>query len=157
MIFIGIDPGKSGGFAEITEYASGDITYKTFPWDDVLFTDFLSKLKRTEHSIIAIVEKVSAMPNQGVVSMFNFGKSCGFIEGALTQCHIPYQLIIPQRWKREFSLNKSKDDSILVCKHLFPDANLMRNARCIKPSDGMAEALLIAEYGRRLYKRGGSK
>jgi len=95
------------------------------------------------------VEKVGAMPGQGVVSMFNFGKSAGFIEGVLSAYHISYILVPPQRWKKEFDLHSDKQQSIDVCKRLFPDVNLLPTPRCKKPSDGMAEALLIAEYARR--------
>jgi crossover junction endodeoxyribonuclease RuvC len=89
------------------------------------------------------------MPGQGVTSMFSFGKSAGFIEGVLTALAIPYQLVPPQTWKKVFSLNASKLNSIEVCQKLFPDVDLMRTERCKKPHDGMAEALLMAEYARR--------
>lgn len=83
--------------------------------------------------------------------MFNFGKSAGFIEGVLQAYGIPYQLITPQKWKKEFSLGHSKEDSITVCKRLFPSVKLLPTDRCKKESDGMAEALLMAEYARRKF------
>ena len=154
MIYLGVDPGKRGGFAYIHEI-DRFVEYRAYSWDDVIYIAVLEKLMKLNEPIFGIVEKVSAMPNQGVVSMFTFGKSCGYIEGVLSAFKIAFQTVVPMKWKREFSLNKSKDDSIVVCQKLFPNADLMRNERCVKPSDGMAEALLMAEYGRRLYKRGG--
>lgn len=154
MIYLGIDPGKRGGFAFIREI-EGDYVYNCYPWDDNVFICTLEKLLALNDPIFGIVEKVSAMPNQGVVSMFTFGKSCGYIEGVLSAFKIAFQTVVPMKWKREFSLNKSKEESISVCQKLFPHAILLPNSRCHKPSDGMAEALLMAEYGRRLYKRGG--
>lgn len=90
------------------------------------------------------------MPGQGVTSMFNFGKSAGYIEGVLTALGIPYQLVMPKRWKAEFTLcGKDKQASIETCKRLFPDVSLRASERCRKDSDGMAEALLMAEFARR--------
>ena len=89
------------------------------------------------------------MPGQGVTSMFSFGKSAGFIEGVLQALRIPYQLIPPQKWKKEFGLNSSKQKSIDVCKKLFPNVSLRRTERCTTDHDGMAESLLMAEYARR--------
>ena len=89
------------------------------------------------------------MPGQGVVSMFNFGHNLGFIEGVLQSNSIPYQLVPPQTWKREFSLSSEKAKSIEVCQKLFPKANLLATERSRKPSDGIAEAVLMAEYARR--------
>jgi crossover junction endodeoxyribonuclease RuvC len=99
---------------------------------------------------MACVEKVGAMPGQGVTSMFNFGKSAGFIEGVLSALLIPYQLIPPAKWKREFSLiGKDKQASIITCRKLFPELDLKRTERCRTDSDGKAEALLLAEWARR--------
>lgn len=87
------------------------------------------------------------MPGQGVTSMFHFGKSAGYIEGVLKAFHIPYDLIPPQRWKKHYGLHSDKQESIDKCLELFPDTCLLPTQRCKKPSDGMAEALLIAKYG----------
>ena len=89
------------------------------------------------------------MPGQGVVSMFNFGHNLGFIEGLLQAFGISYQLVPPQTWKKEFSVTSDKNTSIQVCQKLFPDVNLLPTQRSRKPSDGMAEALLMAEYAKR--------
>lgn len=98
---------------------------------------------------MACVEKVASMPKQGVKSTFEFGKSAGYIEGVLSACGISYQLVPPRVWKKEFSLGSNKHESIVVCKRLFPAVNLRPSPVCRKDSDGMAEALLMAEYARR--------
>lgn len=98
----------------------------------------------------AYVEKVGAMPGQGVTSMFHFGKSAGYIEGVLKAKNIPFELVSPQKWKKKYELHSDKEQSIAKCKELFPDINLLRTPRCKKESDGMAEALLIANYGKSL-------
>lgn len=144
IIYLGVDPGKSGGYAVIQDRQAS-----VFPWDDTEFAEFCRLLEGNSEGVTACVEKVSAMPGQGVTSMFTFGKTAGFIEGVLTACGIGYQLVPPQTWKKEFQLHKSKQDSITVCKRLFPGVNLKRTERCRTDSDGMAEALLMAEYARR--------
>lgn len=141
--YIGIDPGKSGALAVI--YPGGDV--RVMPFDSA---DYISILQMMEtRPVVCCVEKVSAMPGQGVVSMFNFGHNLGFIEGVLQAHGIPYQLVPPQTWKKEFSLSSDKNKSIEVCQKLFPNVSLLATARSRKPNDGMAEALLMAEYARR--------
>ena len=82
--------------------------------------------------------------------MFNFGKSAGYIEGVLSALGIPYQLVPPNKWKKEFSLiGKDKQASIETCRKLFPELDLKRTERCRTDSDGKAEATLLAEYARR--------
>jgi crossover junction endodeoxyribonuclease RuvC len=142
MNYIGIDPGKKGGFAIISE----DAVYCR-SWDDA---DFIRYMKSVEgSSCIVCLEKVGPMPEQGLVSTFHFGESVGYIKGVLEVFRIPYQEIHPRKWKGEFGLNSEKAKSIAVCKRLFPDVSLLPTERCRVPSDGMAEALLMAEYARR--------
>ena len=150
MLYVGVDPGKNGGYAIIAESETGQAVF-AYPWDDAFFAMEMSLLmERKREGIIAAVEKVGAMPGQGVTSMFNFGKSAGFIEGVLTALGIPYQLVMPKRWKAEFTLcGKDKQASIETCKRLFPDVSLRASDRCRKDSDGMAESLLICEFARR--------
>ena len=145
-IYVGVDPGKSGALAVL--YPNGGID--TVPFNADEYAEVLSYLAdNADFDVMCCVEKVGAMPGQGVVSMFNFGHNFGYIEGLLRAYSIPYQLVPPQTWKREFSLTSDKVKSIEVCKKLFPGANLLATERSRKPSDGIAEALLMAEYARR--------
>lgn len=143
---IGIDPGKSGGIALVSD--SRTVVY---PYSDEALITCLKKARDWGNAkkVRVCVEKVGAMPGQGVVSMFSFGKSLGFIEGVLQAYGISYQLVPPQTWKKEFSLTGDKSNSIDVCRKLFPDINLLATNRSRKPHDGMAESLLMAEYARR--------
>lgn len=145
MIYIGVDPGKKGGYAW---YTNGDMRVR--PWDDNYFVQDMHLLAAMNDHLMAAVEKVGAMPGQGTVSMFSFGQSYGFILGVLAAFGIPYQLVPPRKWKAEYGLlNTIKEDSVVVAKRLFPNVDLLPTPRCRKESDGMAEALLIAEYARR--------
>jgi crossover junction endodeoxyribonuclease RuvC len=156
MIWIGIDPGQKGGYAVIAKTETGQAVF-AYPWDDSFFAmEMVSLMQMKEHGIVAAVEKVGARPGQGTVSMFNFGKSAGYIEGVLSALGIPYQLVPPNKWKKEFSLiGKDKQASIETCRKLFPELDLKRTERCRTDSDGKAEAALLAEYARRHFGEGG--
>lgn len=148
MIYIGIDPGAKGGVALI----DGDgIT--VYPWDKASFLGAmrgvnLAYLARKDYAICCL-EHVGPMPGQGVTSMFHFGENFGYIKGVLEANKIPYELVRPQKWKKEFSVTSDKNTSIEVCQRLFPDVSLLATPRSRKPHDGMSEALLMAEYARR--------
>lgn len=146
-VSIGIDPGKTGAIAVMDD--DGILCLEQFNVDK--YVDVLSYVGRSTSAkdIKVCLEKVGAMPGQGVVSMFNFGHNLGVIEGILSALRIPYQLVPPQTWKKEFSLTGDKAKSIEVCKKLFPWVDLRATERSRKPSDGLAEALLMAEYARR--------
>lgn len=145
MIWIGCDPGKSGAYAWIWD---GNAT--AHPWDDTYFIQDMRILEATGEPLMACVEKVGSRPGEGVVGAFSFGKSAGFIEGVLRALEIPYQLVSPPKWKKEFSLiGKDKQASIETCHRLFPELDLRKTERCRTDHDGLAEASLIAEYARR--------
>lgn len=146
-VSIGIDPGKTGAIAVMDD--DGILCLEQFNVDK--YVDVLSYVVQSTSAkdIKVCLEKVGAMPGQGVVSMFNFGHNLGVIEGILSALRIPYQLVPPQTWKKEFSLTGDKAKSIEVCKKLFPWVDLRATERSRKPSDGLAEALLMAEYARR--------
>ena len=144
MIYIGVDPGKKGGVAVI----DGDGA-EVYAWDDQTFVNVMAATMN-KGKCVAAVEKVGAMPGQGVTSMFSFGQSFGFILGVLTAFGIGYQLVPPTLWKREFGLlHTEKQASVDVAKRLFPGVSLLPTERCRKESDGMSDALLICEYARR--------
>lgn len=142
MFYIGIDPGKKGGIAVIapTEIA-------VYPYSDDTLRIVASSL--THEDCRCCLEQVHSMPQQGVKSTFNLGASYGYIKGVLESFGISYQEIQPQRWKKEFGLNSDKAISIDTCKRLFPSITLRASDRCRVDNDGMAEALLMAEYARR--------
>lgn len=143
MNYIGIDPGKSGAMAVIWEFGGVEIV----PFSCEGYRDLMRQFPPMECR--CCLERVGAMPKQGVNSMFHFGENYGFIQGLLTSYSIPYELVTPQKWKKEFQITGDKNSSISVCKRLFPNIPLRRSDRCRKDDDGMAEALLMAEYARR--------
>ena len=149
-IAVGIDPGKDGAMAIIGLRSDPVLV----PFDERNYRDWLSKLALATRNgqdgrVSCVVEHVGAMPGQGVTSCFSFGQNFGFILGLLTAfCH-PYELVRPAKWKKEFSCTKDKNTSVEVAKRLFPGVSLRRTERCTKDHDGIAEALLMAEYAKR--------
>lgn len=148
MTYLGIDPGRSGALGIISP--SGICLLK---FDERAYIGALKPLEGAE--AVCCLEHVGAMPKQGVTSTFNFGQNFGWIQGVLQALGIPFELVRPLKWKREFSVTQDKNTSVAVCQRLFPEISLLPTPRCSKPDDNLAEALLMAEYARRkLGKRG---
>ena len=145
MYYIAIDPGKDGCAAILTDEKGAMPTM--IPFDEVNASEALQEI--SGHPAIACLEHVTAMPKQGSVSMFNFGMNFGFWQGLLTAYKIPFELVRPDKWKKEFSITADKNTSIAVCKRLFPGINLRKSDGCKKDHDGMAESALMAVYAKR--------
>ena len=92
------------------------------------------------------VEQVTAMPGQGVSSMFAFGESFGIVKGVMAGCGINIHTATPSKWKKAMELNAGKDGSRAKAIQMWPEcAELFKRVK----DDGRAEAALIAEFGRR--------
>lgn len=144
MIYIGIDPGQKGSMAVIRNSVP-----EIYKYEEGRYIEVLSEIAASGNEIVCCLEHVSAMPGNGSVSMFNFGCNFGWVQGVLQALRIPYELVRPQKWKKEFSVTKDKNTALAVCKRLFPEISLLPNPRCRKESADSAEALLMAEYARR--------
>ena len=146
MTAIGIDPGLSGALAVLSGTAQTVV-----PFSEADYCAELLAVRGVEP--IAVVERVHSMPKQGVASSFRFGDNYGWIRGVLAALAIPYELVLPQKWKREFGVTADKNTAIDVAHRLFPSVSLRRTDKCRTDDDGMAEALLMAEYCRRHFRR----
>lgn len=146
--YVGIDPGQSGGIGVIWD----DIEAFPMPGSEQDIVKLIANIRQKAPEIVVILEKAQAMPKQGIVSTGKYMESYGFIKGALAAMKIPFQEVRPAVWKREILSGeidkRDKGTSIRICERIFPQVDLIP-PRCRKPHDGMAEALLIAEYGRR--------
>jgi len=93
---------------------------------------------------VAWIERVHAMPKQGVVSSFNFGVGFGMLLGVLAASRVPFFLVSPTEWKREFRLGPDKQEARVLASRRFPhsamDFSRVRD-------DGRAEAALLAVFG----------
>ena len=177
MIYIGIDPGLHGAVGtlieepEIETYdmdgsAGRRPTGKTILTPHVFDTPtvevdgkfkylvggmaLLLKPFANRSNVLAILEDVHSMPKQGVASSFNFGVGKGVWLGILGAYEIPFELVSPQRWKKFMSLDKDKNAARLKASQMFP--SIAEQFKLVK-YDGRAEAILMAEYGKRLYTK----
>ena len=137
-IYIGIDPGKSGGICFLM-----DDEIKTFKCPATTH-DMAEELilAKDIRKCTAIVEKVHSFPGQGVASTFNFGYNYGVWLGILSALHIPYQLCLPRKWMKFYgSMPKEKKDRKNHLKQLaqqmYPDH---------KVTLYNADAILLANY-----------
>jgi crossover junction endodeoxyribonuclease RuvC len=91
----------------------------------------------------AVVERASAMPKQGVVSVFKFGMAYGSLRTVVAVSKIPHRLVAPTVWKKHFKLDSDKEKSRALAMQLWPGCGLFSR----KKDHGRAEAALIARYG----------
>lgn len=148
---IGVDPGASGAIALVVD----GFLHQVVDMPAVTVTRNASQKRQVSPAGVAdiirsmkpdtaIVEKVGAMPGQGVSSMFSFGRSVGILEGALAALQVPATFITPQAWQKAVGAAKGKDGSRQRVMELFPrDSHLFARVK----DDGRADAVLIALAG----------
>lgn len=158
MVYIGVDPGLKGGLAAI----SGDgLSVAVMP------TLRVGKRNKINERALAdwflqylggdarvTIEAVHALPREGVSASFTFGTGFGMLLGICAALSMPYQLVRPHAWQREVLRGYAKGSEALVASRLWPDACWLATERSRKPHDGLVDAALIAEYGRRTWKEG---
>ena len=142
---IGIDPGATGAIAAIHPSL-----WAPFDEPDVFdmpatAADLVGVLSRWhDQGVQVFLEQAQSMPGQGVSSTFKYGVGFGQILGVLAALGIAHRQVSPAVWKRQMGVTKDKDKARALAQQLFPTASLAR----VK-DHGRAEALLIAEWGRR--------
>lgn len=143
MNIIGLDPGQNGAAALIN---SNGVIIDIARFDKLTQADIADALIEwtmdTETGYFAYLEKVHAMPKQGVSSTFKFGTNFGFLIGCLTALKIPFEFVTPNTWQKALSCQSKGDKNVTKAKaqQLFPERKIIHT---------IADALLIAEYGRR--------
>ena len=146
-ITIGVDPGANGGIAWI-DY-NGKACVEKMPdslqdlWELICDITSYPKSSIDGRSYKAYIEQVASSPQMGVVSAFSFGRGYGNLEMALTAAGIPFERVRPQVWQKALNCltGGSKNITKARAQELFPN---------IKCTHSVSDALLIAEYGRRL-------
>ena len=149
MVYIGIDPGAKGSMCVIS---NGKVLFKDFDLKEYSSTlKALSSPYDTE--IMVAVEKVHAMPGQGVSSSFSFGQRLGELEGILTALQIPYELVAPKDWQKACGIPAKSDKKGIasVIQKLYPTAELYGNKGGLR--DGRSDALGLAHFIRLKYGR----
>ncbi len=149
--FLGIDPGQSGGWAMLGEDGTPEIEgYGLFAEEPFIRSNYDPYFKNI---VLACLEKVHAMPGQGVSSMFKFGTNFGWWQGVMDALEIPYELITPQRWMKTVldSGDRKPEHRMEFARRRWPDVSLKR-----KKDSGVVDALCLAEYAR-LRSTGGAE
>ena len=163
MLIIGIDPGISGSICfledgkiidviEMPTMADGKKNKRQVNGSQI-YNEILKKLNNSKkNETKVIIEHVSAMPGQGVTSMFNFGQSFGILKGICSAMQLPMYFVRPAKWKKYFNLiNSEKDASRTKAIEIFPYFSSQLSK---KKDANKADAILIASFYYETYKIG---
>ena len=149
MVYIGIDPGAKGSMCLI---GNGKVVFKDFDLKE--YSNTLKAFLDTDDTeLMVAIEKVHAMPGQGVSSSFSFGQRLGELEGMLTALQIPYELVAPKEWQKACGIPAKSDKKSIasVIQKLYPTAELYGNKGGLR--DGRSDALGLAHFIRLKYGR----
>ena len=161
MIIIGIDPGISGSICFFEDGKILDVLEMPTMTDGKknkkqvngaqIYNEISTKIRAIEkQNLRVIIEQVSAMPGQGVTSMFNFGQSFGILKGICSAMQLPMYFVRPAKWKKYFGLIKSeKDASRTKAIEMFPYFSSQLSK---KKDSNKADAILIASFYYETYK-----
>ena len=154
MLIIGIDPGISGSICffedgkildviEMPVMTEGKKNKKQVNGAQI-YNEFLKRINKKDDEIRVVIEQVSAMPGQGVTSMFNFGQSYGILKGICSAMQLPMFFVRPAKWKKYFNLiNSQKDASRTRAIEIFPYFSTQLSK---KKDSNKADAILIASF-----------
>ena len=155
MIIVGIDPGIAGAICffssgnvidviDMPTMAEGKKNKKQVNGSQI-FNEISFRIKTYEKkNIKVVIEQVSAMPGQGVTSMFNFGQSYGILKGICSAMQLPMFFVRPAKWKKYFNLiNSQKDASRTRAIEIFPYFSTQLSK---KKDSNKADAILIASF-----------
>ena len=161
MLIIGIDPGISGSICffedgrildvvEMPTMTEGKKNKKQVNGSQIV-NEISEKIKELDkREIKVVIEQVSAMPGQGVTSMFNFGQSFGILKGICSSMQLPMYFVRPAKWKKYFNLiNSEKDASRTRAIEIFPYFSKQLSR---KKDSNKADAILIASFYYETYK-----
>ncbi len=161
MLIIGIDPGISGSICflkdgkildvvDMPTMADGKKNKKQVNGSQI-YNEISKKIGKEENqNIRVIIEHVSAMPGQGVTSMFNFGQSFGILKGICSAMQLPMYFVRPAKWKKYFNLiNSEKDASRTKAIEIFPYFSSQLSK---KKDSNKADAILISNFYYETYK-----
>ncbi len=161
MLIIGIDPGISGSICffengkiievvEMPTMTEGKKNKRQVNGAQI-YNEILKRInKNDKQNTRVVIEHVSAMPGQGVTSMFNFGQSFGILKGICSAMQLPMYFIRPAKWKKYFGLiNSEKDASRTKAIEMFPyfSSHLSK-----KKDSNKADAILIACFYYETYR-----
>ncbi len=161
MLVIGIDPGISGSICFFQDGKINDVVEMPTMTEgkknkkqvngSQIYNEISDRIKKIDKkNIKVVIEQVSAMPGQGVTSMFNFGQSFGILKGICAAMQLPMYFVRPAKWKKYFNLiNSEKDASRTRAIEIFP---YFSSELSKKKDSNKADAILIASFYYETYK-----
>lgn len=153
IYYMGIDPGQDGCLTILYP----DDTTKSFPFQDHNVIEVLSIpeiRKLLKKTILTIEEPQSFGPGGNPKTLLALGKHYGYLTGVLETLDIAYMCVYPKDWKKVYKITGlPKSASIDKVHELYPKANLFRTPRCTTEHDGIADSVLIADYGKQQNKK----
>ena len=161
MLIIGIDPGLSGSICffeegkildvvEMPTMTEGKKNKRQVNGAQIYNEIFKRVSKAQKFNVRVVIEQVSAMPGQGVTSMFNFGQSFGILKGICSAMQLSMLFVRPAKWKKYFNLiNSEKDASRTKAIEIFPYFSSQLSK---KKDTNKADAILIASFYYETYK-----
>lgn len=145
--YLGVDPGQHGGMAVVR--SDGEpLIWTRMPQGTARIADWINGACQQYPRVVLVVEKSQAMPKQGISSAFRYGAHFGAFEALAVLLRLPYHEVPPSTWKKSMGVTSIKRESIDLCRRIFPSVDLVLPG-CSKEHDGIAEALLVAEWARR--------
>ena len=160
MKIFAIDPGLSGAIAilenkkvldlfDMPVMADGKKNKRQINGSQTYNEIYLRTKNFSKKDIFVVVEQVSAMPGQGVTSMFNFGQTFGAIKGISATLKLPIFFVRPSKWKKHFELiNSSKDASRTKAIEMYPSyAEKLSRKKDVNKSDAILIARFFSETG----------
>jgi Holliday junction resolvasome RuvABC endonuclease subunit len=142
MLILAIDPGSISGAYAVLDNGQLDEVGDLPVVDKQINAPELASLMRRLGPDVAVVERVSAMPKQGISSTWKFAVSVGIVHGILAALEIPIVLVTPSTWKRKLGLGTDKELSRALAIRKFPSCRELAR----KKDAGRAEAILLACY-----------
>lgn len=176
MSFISIDPGLKGALVLFSDQGLV-LAYKPMPvskietktqQDNVKLAELLKNWKAKYSPIEAVIEEPLVFHNKkGIYSVGTALRNVGRIEGILISLHLTVHTVTPKQWQsfyppiepleslKNWKLDETKQQSLSYASNLFPQVSLLTSNRARKPSDGIADALLIGNFwAKRGYNKG---
>ena len=145
-LFIGIDPGKSGGICATNGTLSVCSKCPGTIADMVAVTNAMLDI---DTHPLCIIESVHSMPGQGVASTFTFGYNYGNWIGMLAALKVPYIQVTPSKWMNHYGTTRPKDKTARKnhLKHLA-----QQRYPHLPITLATADAVLLAHYCFTTYK-----
>lgn len=165
-LIVGIDPGLKGGlctleYGKILDLSPMPVRKNEVDHENEVDYEKVRDYLERRRPHLVIIERQIVIVGQNLAASAKTMYSFGAVVGVLIALRIPYEIVSARTWQDIYKNDaladtsawkyskETKQRSVGIALYLYPDAPLLPTNRCTKPSDGLAEALLLAVYGYR--------